>query len=320
MEEIFENQIVLYVMLTLTKEKGGKSMEERKSKLFMAHHPEKDFVNKNCNHYFYKNISIVEILSDSEHVTEPFQHAHDAYEFLVPYGPLPAIMHRDAVYFGEPGYVYPIQSQREHAFKVSVTGISHDNIVVEKEYMDQLIQISQYAGQEFDTKVELTQELSMYIKLFKEVCKKEKPEKIREKKLQNLMELICLELIYSAFCEERVRKEELWQYQQGILSVAAYMNQHYKEKIEIGELAKMAGFSKNYFISSFKKFMGEPPHTYLSKLRVAYAKVLLETGTHTVSEIAGECGFRKANTFSAIFKKETGVSPSAYRKERGRKS
>lgn len=85
-------------------------------------------------------------------------------------------------------------------------------------------------------------------------------------KLKNLAELICLELIGMAFGNTKEVVQEEWEYRQGMTAVALYMNQHYKEKLTIEELAEMAGLSQNYFISSFKKYMGEPPHTYLKKL------------------------------------------------------
>lgn len=85
-------------------------------------------------------------------------------------------------------------------------------------------------------------------------------------KLKNLAELIGLELIGMAFGNTKEVVQEEWEYRQGMTAVALYMNQHYKEKLTIEELVEMAGLSQNYFISSFKKYMGEPPHTYLKKL------------------------------------------------------
>ena len=133
-------------------------------------------------------------------------------------------------------------------------------------------------------------------------------------KLKNLAELICLELIGMAFGNTKEVVQEEWEYRQGMTAVALYMNQHYKEKLTIEELAEMAGLSKNYFISSFKKYMGEPPHTYLKKLRISYAKLLLEFSEETIAQIAEQCGFQKANTFSTTFKKATGMSPMEYKK------
>ncbi len=56
-----------------------------------------------------------------------------------------------------------------------------------------------------------------------------------------------------AFGNTKEVVQEEWEYRQGMTAVALYMNQHYKEKLTIEELAEMAGLSKNYFISSFKK-------------------------------------------------------------------
>ena len=273
MDKIIKQKAHLYDMLK--KEIGGGIMQVQNNvleQLLAAHHPNKSFLEKNSNHYYYERFSLAEIRADQGHVSEPFQHSHDAYEFLIPYGPIPMLMCEGSVFFGEVGYVYPVQSQKVHAFRFRAAGVSYDSIVVEKSYM-------------------------------------------KGWKLKNLAELICLELIGMAFGNTKEVVQEEWEYRQGMTAVALYMNQHYKEKLTIEELAEMAGLSKNYFISSFKKYMGEPPHTYLKKLRISYAKLLLEFSEETIAQIAEQCGFQKANTFSTTFKKATGMSPMEYKKK-----
>ena len=53
---------------------------------------------------------------------------------------------------------------------------------------------------------------------------------------------------------------------------------------------------------------------YIRKLRIDKSIKLLETTDHTLSEIAYLTGFSDQSHFNRIFKKQTGTSPSVYRK------
>ena len=86
-------------------------------------------------------------------------------------------------------------------------------------------------------------------------------------------------------------------------------------EIKIEEMAQLAGLSKNYFGSAFKKALGETPHSYLIKIRISKAKVLLETTDYSLSDIAQKIGFKKASSFTSQFKASTGIIPSKYREK-----
>lgn len=319
MDKIIEQKAHLYDMLKKRDRRWHMQVQNSISEqLLAAHHPDKSFFEKNSNRYYYERFSLAEVRAEQGHESEPFQHSHDAYEFLIPYGPIPMLMCEGSVFFGEVGFVYPVQSQRVHASRFRTDGVSYDSIVIDKNYMETLMKKTFYGKCEFNTKMQMRQELSSYISIFKKVYKSSSSKNVKSWKLKNLAELICLELIEMAFGNRIEVPREEWEYRQGITAVALYMNQHYKEKLTIEELAQMAGLSKNYFISSFKKYMGEPPHTYLMKLRISYAKLLLEFSEETITEIAEQCGFQKANTFSTTFKKATGMSPMEYKKIQAR--
>ena len=48
-------------------------------------------------------------------------------------------------------------------------------------------------------------------------------------------------------------------------------------------------------------------------MRLENAKALLRTGYYSVTETATRCGFDSVSYFSYTFRRETGVTPSAYR-------
>lgn len=87
----------------------------------------------------------------------------------------------------------------------------------------------------------------------------------------------------------------------------------YNEKIYIGDLAEQSGMSQAQMRKIFKNVNGISPRDYLIGKRIAEAKVYLEEGTLTVAEIAEKVGYENVNYFSRLFKKRTGMSPTAYR-------
>lgn len=287
-------------------------MEQRVIKLVAAHHPREDFLQKHCEHYYCDKMSVATLKKSPAIEMVTYSHAHDEYEFLVPLTPIPVLVIDEALYFGEVGYVYPIQSGHEHGIKFKVADISFDHIVIDKEYMDALILKKGYEGKTFSEKFEESNELKLYIQLFKNEYAKGKAKD--SEKMGYLAALITMTLIDQGLSPTATSKKESHKYQKGIASVAAYINQHYKEDMDVDLLAEMCGLTKNYFISAFRKAMGETPYSYLCKLRISKAKVLLETTEDSIQSVAVRCGFKKSNTFTTLFKSVTGQTPSEFRK------
>ncbi len=92
-----------------------------------------------------------------------------------------------------------------------------------------------------------------------------------------------------------------------------YIQNNYKNKICIDDLAEICRFEKNYFIRKFKKELGVTPHQYIKKYRVNMAIALLCEGKK-VNEVAAQTGYGDITSFSNAIKKELGCSPSAISK------
>ncbi|MBN8857052.1 MAG: helix-turn-helix transcriptional regulator [Sphingobacteriales bacterium] len=90
-----------------------------------------------------------------------------------------------------------------------------------------------------------------------------------------------------------------------------FMDEHFAEKIQLGEISKSANLSKFHFVRLFKKHYGVTPNQYLIEKRVLEAKKLLASGK-SVFESCADVGFESASTFSGLFKKITGVAPADY--------
>ena len=93
-----------------------------------------------------------------------------------------------------------------------------------------------------------------------------------------------------------------------------YFSEHYNEEIVIDEFAKSRGMSTAWFSRSFKQVVGQSPMQHLLSIRIGNAVNLLETTSYNVNEISAIVGYDNPLYFSRLFKKQTGVSPSDYRK------
>jgi len=93
--------------------------------------------------------------------------------------------------------------------------------------------------------------------------------------------------------------------------VREYLHAHWRDKISIDELARLAGVSETHVIRSFTQRVGMPPHAYLLGVKVEKAKALLLRGT-SLSEVALGAGFSDQSHFTRHFKRTTGHTPGQY--------
>ena len=94
-----------------------------------------------------------------------------------------------------------------------------------------------------------------------------------------------------------------------------YLNENYTSQIKIPALAQMENMCMTAYNMAFKKQMSISPTKYIIKLRISSAKELLCTTNMAVQKIGSLCGYDDVNFFRKTFKKETGLSPSDYRKK-----
>jgi AraC-like DNA-binding protein len=94
-----------------------------------------------------------------------------------------------------------------------------------------------------------------------------------------------------------------------------YISQNLTAKISLSDIAASAYMSPSYFQKKFKKcFNGISPANYILKKRIEYSKGVICDNSLSMERIAEICGFSSRAYFDVCFKKETGVTPAAYRK------
>ena len=92
-----------------------------------------------------------------------------------------------------------------------------------------------------------------------------------------------------------------------------YLFQHFREDISLEEVARQSGYTPNYFSHLFHESTGEKFVELLGKLRLNYAKMLLQSTDLSITEVAEKSGFGSASALHRNFQKTMGLAPSKYR-------
>ena len=72
--------------------------------------------------------------------------------------------------------------------------------------------------------------------------------------------------------------------------------------------------SPNYFGDLIKKETGKSAQEYIQNRIIDLAKSMLLGSEKTIAEISYDLGFQYSQHFNRVFKKNTGLTPSAYRR------
>lgn len=104
-----------------------------------------------------------------------------------------------------------------------------------------------------------------------------------------------------------------------LAGIRSFMAQHFHESLSVEQLAGMAGLRPKYFSDLFKKTYGQSIMDYLTDLRISRAKQYLHESDYLLREIAQKVGYSDEFYFSRKFKKEIGMPPSAFVRQKKRR-
>lgn len=100
-----------------------------------------------------------------------------------------------------------------------------------------------------------------------------------------------------------------------IQAVKEHIDHYYFEDISLEQLSEKYELSKYKLIRQFEAAYASSPMRYLKKVRILHSLSLLWED-EAVETIAQKVGFSTGNYFSKVFKKELGISPSDYKKQK----
>jgi len=96
--------------------------------------------------------------------------------------------------------------------------------------------------------------------------------------------------------------------------IKSFIGRHCQEPLTLGAIAAACHGSPYHLHRTFKRVEGVTPADYLRSCRLARAAGELRQSGRSVAEIGARVGYPNPATFAAHFKRETGFSPSEYRR------
>jgi len=98
-----------------------------------------------------------------------------------------------------------------------------------------------------------------------------------------------------------------------VVQAKLFIDNSFAENIDLEQIADEACFSKFHFIRLFKTIYNKTPHQYLTSVRIEKAKLYLQKN-NSVIETCFLVGFDSVSSFTGLFKKHTGLSPSEFQR------
>lgn len=113
---------------------------------------------------------------------------------------------------------------------------------------------------------------------------------------------------YSQTIAQDLQSENSIVYNKKIDKIVQYINDNLAEDLSLDLLAQQFYISKYHLLSEFKKYTSFTVHTYITKKRLMYAKILL-ADEQPLQDVVALCGYRDYSNFMRAFKKEFGITP-----------
>jgi LacI family transcriptional regulator len=102
-----------------------------------------------------------------------------------------------------------------------------------------------------------------------------------------------------------------------VAAALKFIRLHACEGMDVGDVLRAVPMSRTRLEQKFKALLGHSPHRQLVQQRIARVKHLLAESKIAISEVAEQAGFDNASYLSVAFRRETGLSPFAYRAKHG---
>lgn len=101
--------------------------------------------------------------------------------------------------------------------------------------------------------------------------------------------------------------------QQMAETIMDYVKTNYSLSLNLNTLAKSINVNAAYLGRIFRNHIGQSFNSYVTGYRISKAKELLKNDSLMIYEIAQSVGYNDLDHFYMLFKKNTGMSPSAFR-------
>lgn len=129
--------------------------------------------------------------------------------------------------------------------------------------------------------------------------------------IANRMELLFLNLLRSSTqSAAQIKSISALNYKK----IITVLNEHIYDNITVPEIARECSLSVSNLKKTFSMYSGTGVISYFNKMKITKAISMLLSDA-SIAEVSETLGFSSQNYFSAVFKREMGISPGTYRKK-----
>jgi AraC-like DNA-binding protein len=100
-----------------------------------------------------------------------------------------------------------------------------------------------------------------------------------------------------------------------VAKIHEYLMNNYKYEVDLNQLAKIINMTESALCRFFKSNTGMTLFEYLNRIKTDFACKLLMNNDLSILEVCLDSGYNNLSHFNKQFKKNTGLSPSEYRKK-----
>lgn len=191
----------------------------------------------------------------------------------------------------------------------SLTGLEIYSIHFSRQFLDpEIARYLDYNRFHFQLSEEETARVIRQIEKLMDEINSDYP--LRSLRIKNLFSEIMVMMI------RKSSPKELHALPETIQQVLAYMNENFRHKLTLRQVAEQVSFSPNYLGLLFKQQIGCTFNEYLHTLRLKYACSLLLKSDLSIKEIAAASGYSSTEHFLSSFKQKMQRTPGEYRRTR----
>jgi transcriptional regulator GlxA family with amidase domain len=100
-----------------------------------------------------------------------------------------------------------------------------------------------------------------------------------------------------------------------VREIQVHIEQHYKEKLTVEQLADLFHMTRRTLERRFKKATRNTVAEYVQRVKMEGAKKQLEIGRRSIYEVMSDIGYSDMASFREVFKRITGMTPTAYKEK-----
>lgn len=140
------------------------------------------------------------------------------------------------------------------------------------------------------------------------------PQTAAEQVIKNSLELLLISILRNSEAKNHNEKvSNNPNVRVLVTKIIDYLKNNYINEFSLDELSQALSYNPNYLCRIFKEDMGCSIVTYLTRIRVFKAQIMLSQGKIPIKEIAEMTGFSTVQYFNVLFKKYTHMTPLQFR-------